>query len=298
MYCDVKGEETKYATPAIGESSHRVHRRPLHDHLTRHDFDMDGTDLRNYPPRREWLRASSHRPKENLGRFRVGLSPMAATVLLGSVVLLTTVGLLRVLVPTDVSGLVNQAAESTRSQSSDPADARGEVRKVGGEPNGMSGDTVASELPSGDEQANLVVFVTGAVAEPGLVEVPFGSRLDVAISAVGGLTDDADVLSVNLARPIQDGEHVHVLTEAEVVAGSPHPAVGTPVDSATSPCVDLNTADQPQLETLDGVGPKMAGRILEWREENGSFQTNEELLSITGIGPKLLARISEGLCGG
>ena len=159
----------------------------------------------------------------------------------------------------------------------------------------------AGEQETKRAESVLWVYVTGAVAAPGVVAVPADSRLDAAIQAAGGLTQEADPTSVNLARTVDDGEHVHVLTEGEAQAVQQPYAeqAGTLQEQAqgsSSGCVDLNTATLQELETLDGVGPKIAGRIADYRDSSGGFASNEELLAVSGIGPKLFERISAGLC--
>lgn len=144
---------------------------------------------------------------------------------------------------------------------------------------------------------DLVVHVTGAVAEPGVVTVPAGSRVVDAVRAVGGVTDEADQAALNLARPLVDGEQVWVGRPGETppVTPGPLPGAGGPdggrqAEGQAAP-LDLNTATQADLEELPGVGPVTAGHILTWRDEHGRFSAVEELLEVSGIGERTLAQL-------
>jgi len=144
-----------------------------------------------------------------------------------------------------------------------------------------------------DESAvsgELYVHVLGAVEHPGLYVLDLDSRMVDAVAAAGGTTDDADLAGVNLARTLEDGEQIIV------------PVVGVAGDvggaSAVQPAddrVDLNAADQAALETLPRIGPALAERIIAWREENGRFQSVDDLLAVPGIGEKLLAGIRDAV---
>ncbi|WP_390623325.1 helix-hairpin-helix domain-containing protein [Saccharomonospora amisosensis] len=156
----------------------------------------------------------------------------------------------------------------------------------------------ASRAGAGDEQAGassqpLVVSVVGKVANPGLVTLPPGSRVADAIHQAGGASQDADLLTVNLARRLTDGEQLYV--GVPVPPGIPRQPAPSPEGDgqATSTKVDLNTADQRQLETLPGVGEVTAQRILDWRERNGPFTAVEQLREIDGIGEKRFADLRE-----
>lgn len=138
------------------------------------------------------------------------------------------------------------------------------------------------------EAGQLFVHVHGAVNEPGLYVLVAGARVVDAISAAGGLADDADAAAVNLARPLADGEQLGVPAVGEEPQ-PPAPSTGTGAGpSAEGPLVSLNSADQTALETLPRIGPALAQRILAWREENGPFTAVEDLLAVPGIGDKML----------
>ncbi|WOF24651.1 ComEA family DNA-binding protein [Microbacterium betulae] len=138
------------------------------------------------------------------------------------------------------------------------------------------------------ESGELFVHVFGAVREPGLYVLDAGARVVDAISAAGGLADDADQAGVNLARPVADGEQLAVpaVGESPVVEGAG--GSGAVPGDASGGVVDVNTADAAALETLPRIGPTLAGRIVAWREENGPFTTVDDLLAVSGIGDKML----------
>ncbi len=138
------------------------------------------------------------------------------------------------------------------------------------------------------------MHVVGQVGTPGLVRVPAGSRVADALAAAGGATAGADLARVNLARPVVDGEQLLVPLPGEVVAAPPGGADASGGDAGPGGGrVDLNQADLTALDALDGIGPVLAQRILDWRQEHGRFTSVEELGEVTGIGDALLTRLRE-----
>lgn len=157
------------------------------------------------------------------------------------------------------------------------------VEVVGGRPNASAtrGALVATRS---SEDGIVYVHVSGAVAHPGLYRVATDARLVDAIAASGGFSADADRDAVNLARPVVDGEQVHVPREGE------EPAVST---AAGGGLLDLNAADEAALCELPGIGPALARRIIAWRQANGRFTSVDDLLAVSGIGQKLLAGLHD-----
>lgn len=150
---------------------------------------------------------------------------------------------------------------------------------------GDAGDAGGVVAASGE----LYVHVLGAVASPGLYVLDLDSRLVDAVAAAGGTTDDADLAAINLARVLSDGEQIIVPVVGAAAAD------GSGTVAPTDDLVDLNNADQAALETLPRIGPALAERIIAWREENGRFQSVDDLLAVPGIGEKLLAGIRDGV---
>ena len=137
---------------------------------------------------------------------------------------------------------------------------------------------VQSDQPSPSESDTIVVHVAGAVARPGVYTLLPGDRVADAVRRAGGPTDDAELDRVNLAAFITDGQRIHI---------------PGPDEDGGSSTVNLNYAGQRELESLPGIGPALAGRIIDYRERNGPFSSIDELLGVPGIGPSTLERLRE-----
>lgn len=172
------------------------------------------------------------------------------------------------------------------------------------------GVPAASGTAAAADQA-VVVSVAGLVQHPGLVTLPPGSRVDDALSAAGGVLDGADLLGLNVARRVTDGEQIvvgiasppgappamgsSVAAPAAAGAGAPATggggAAGGDVGSGGDGPVNLNTATVERLDELPGVGPVTAAAIVAWREANGRFTDVEQLGDVDGIGPARLEKL-------
>jgi len=137
----------------------------------------------------------------------------------------------------------------------------------------------------------VTVHTVGQVRTPGLQRLPPGARVADAISAAGGATEEADLAAVNLARLLVDGEQVYVPARGELSRAQP--AGSGPSGASPGGTVNLNTADVAALDTLPGIGPVLAGRIVAWRQQHGRFSAVDELGEVTGIGPALLSKIRD-----
>lgn len=163
-------------------------------------------------------------------------------------------------------------------------------------PVGIETTAQAQPVPTPSVTTSPIVYVrvhvAGAVARPGVVQVPAGSIVQDALLAAGGLATGADPADLNLAAPVSDGMQILIGTSEEPLGtlngGGEEAGSGAAGDGP----LDLNTATQEQLESLPGVGPVMAGAILTWREEHGSFSSVEELQEISGIGPKTFTKLA------
>ena len=133
------------------------------------------------------------------------------------------------------------------------------------------------------------VYVSGAVVNADVYTLPPGAIARDAVEAAGGITDDAMLDQINLARKLKDGDQVYIPAEGEaiVVEGEGEGEV-----VVTGP-VNINIATQEQLETLPGIGPAIALRIIEYREENGLFETIEDIQNVPGIGPATFENIRD-----
>ncbi|HEV3376150.1 MAG TPA: ComEA family DNA-binding protein [Thermoleophilaceae bacterium] len=146
----------------------------------------------------------------------------------------------------------------------------------------------------GVDQAKVYVHVAGAVRRPGLVQVPAGSRVAAAVAEAGGPTRKADLTGVNLAAQAEDGQQVVVPAAGTVPAAvAPGAAAGTAGMSTVKP--SLGSATVEQLDEIDGIGPTLAERIVEYRTENGGFSSLDELQDVDGIGEKRLQSLRESL---
>lgn len=157
---------------------------------------------------------------------------------------------------------------------------------------GVSVDAVTENDREAGEQPEVIVHVAGEVTEPGIVHLPAGARTADAIAAAGGPTVEAELNSINLARIVEDGEQIYVPQPGETI---PVPAGEKVDDEATSgpadETVNLNTASHEELQSLPGIGPAMADRIIAWREANGEFTRVDQLLEVRGIGPRVFAEL-------
>ncbi len=166
-----------------------------------------------------------------------------------------------------------------------------------------SGET-ASGSAGATTTASVWVHVVGAVRRPGVYELPAGARVVAALDAAGGLLGSAAPQAVNLARPVQDGEQIAVPTKDEFAKGGP--PSGSPAGAAAGALggaggapagpIDLNAADAALLDTLPGVGPSTAAKIVADREANGPFASVDDLGRVTGIGPKKLDALKDLVC--
>ncbi len=137
--------------------------------------------------------------------------------------------------------------------------------------------------------APMEVYVTGAVNQPGaVVTLPPGSRVHDALDAAGGAAPDADLERIDLAALVHDGDHIHVYRVGESAAPIDS---GQPQASADQNVVHVNRATLEELETLPGIGPALAQRIIDYRTTNGAFTSLESLMEVSGIGARTIERL-------
>lgn len=173
-------------------------------------------------------------------------------------------------------------AEAGYGTGSAPTGAPGAEGSSGARGSSTSGVDVSSPSRAA------IVHVAGAVRRPGVYQLGSGARVQDAVRRAGGATAKADVNAINLAAPVQDGVQVVVPRRGAAAAAA---AAGSPAGVAPSAPVNLNTATAEQLDTLDGVGPATAAKILEYRTQHGGFRSIDDLGQISGIGPKRLAAL-------
>ena len=205
--------------------------------------------------------------------MRVGIGAAVALVaLLGVVAVVGAAGAF------DAGGFAIERAEKGEV-AQDVGEGKAEAREEGLEDRDV------------EESATLVVHVDGAVASPGLYELPEGSRVGDAVSAAGGLVDGADTSSLNLAELLADGTKVMVPLEGQ---DAPPPA--TESTGQGDGLVNINSATVEELDELPGVGEKTAQAIVDDREENGPFASPEDLMRVSGIGEKKFERLEAMVC--
>lgn len=141
----------------------------------------------------------------------------------------------------------------------------------------------------------LVVQITGAVHQPGVYQLPHGSRVNDAIQSAGGLLAEADSSQINLAAPLTDGSFLvipHKSTPETPLEAGAAPAPITRSGNTVEPgLLDINLATAEEFETLPAIGPVIAKRIVEYRQANGPFTTLEAIQNVDGIGPVTFERI-------
>lgn len=149
-------------------------------------------------------------------------------------------------------------------------------------------DTATIPLDAGTvAEERVTVYVTGAVRRPGVVTLAAAGRIEQAVEACGGATPDADLAKINLAMPLKDGQHI-------IVPGAPEEEEAAATTTIKPDgLVHINAADEKALEALPGIGPVMAKRIVEYRQQNGPFSSLEELKKVRGIGEAKFARLKD-----
>jgi competence protein ComEA len=155
-------------------------------------------------------------------------------------------------------------------------------------------EPAAAETAKPEPPVEVVVHVVGAVVTPGLYRLDEGSRVADALSLAGGATPKANLAAVNLAAQLVDGTQVVVPKKGEAApSGAASAAGSTGTESSPAGPIHLNTATVEELETIPGVGPVTAQRIIDFREQNGPFRSVDELDAVSGIGPTRLEQLRE-----
>ena len=148
------------------------------------------------------------------------------------------------------------------------------------------------EKEESPEQDLITVDVKGAVKSPGIYDLPVGSRVHDAVQKAGGLTEEADSKSLNLAQKISDEALVYVPTKGEEAA-SQQATSGTTPSSSKEKKVNLNKASLEELKQVKGLGGKRAQDIIDHREANGKFKSVDELKKVSGIGAKTIEKLKD-----
>lgn len=180
--------------------------------------------------------------------------------------------------------------------------------------NGSDAGLNGQNADQGNLTGSVFVDIGGAVVDPRLAELPNGSRVEDAINAAGGLTEDADMTLINRAELLTDGEKIYIPTHEETAAG-----IGSDGNTAGQSStltggsdggkagnsgsgsfsgeqkININTADTTQLQTLSGIGPVTAQKIIDYRENHGRFDSIEDIKNVSGIGEKTFEKLKDSI---
>lgn len=154
---------------------------------------------------------------------------------------------------------------------------------------------IENETEDGKDNTKIKVYITGEVKNQGVIELEEGDRIADAIEKAGGQTEQASLKNVNLAYQLEDGQKIYIPnindTETEIIDDG---ASGV-VDDATikQTVVNINKADEKELQSLNGIGESLATSIVQYRKENGKFETIEDLKNVPGIGDSKFENIKE-----
>lgn len=150
----------------------------------------------------------------------------------------------------------------------------------------------SNQVISSQDSPFVMVDIKGAVQKPGVYQLPKDARVKDALAQAGGATKEADLRQLNLATKLQDEMAVYIPAAGEEIPpSSPVSSISSSGTSNDQPLVNINTANTDELQTLNGIGPSKASAIVSYREENGLFQTVEDLGQVSGIGEKSLEKI-------
>ncbi|AWD64370.1 MULTISPECIES: helix-hairpin-helix domain-containing protein [Priestia] len=150
----------------------------------------------------------------------------------------------------------------------------------------------SNQVISSQDSPFVMVDIKGAVQKPGVYQLPKDARVKDALAQAGGATKEADLRQLNLATKLQDEMAVYIPAAGEEIPpSSPVSSISSSGTSNDQPLVNINTANTDELQTLNGIGPSKASAIVSYREENGLFQTVEDLGKVSGIGEKSLEKI-------
>jgi competence protein ComEA len=179
--------------------------------------------------------------------------------------------------------------------------AAGVLYMISGHPRGQPVQLLPPPTP-----APIMVSISGGVSQPGLYALPIDSRVQDAIQAAGGLVPEANGITLNLAARLEDGDQLIIPTlaptrspvaqiEAGGVRAQATPPAGLPTSSSSiqTTLININTASLEELDSLPGIGPATAQKIIDYRTTSGPFETIESIIEVDGIGPVTYARIKD-----
>lgn len=150
----------------------------------------------------------------------------------------------------------------------------------------------------------VIIHITGSVKNPGIVKLKEGSRIEDAIESAGGLTENADITKVNLAYVVEDGTKIKIpsaseedIGEEDIIDSKSGDNIiieenAVPSNNSTQ-TININKATEKEFETLPGIGPSLASKIIEYRNQNGKFESIEDIKNVNGIGDNKYEKIKD-----
>lgn len=155
-----------------------------------------------------------------------------------------------------------------------------------------------------EKQNNILIHITGAVKQEGVVNLKEGARIIDAIEEAGGLLEDANLNNVNLAYPLSDGQKIYIPNTSDdeteraqnVLSESVNDVLEGEKNGLNEIKININTATQIELEELPGIGTSTAYRIIQYRQENGKFSSIEDIKNVSGIGEAKFNQIKDLIC--
>lgn len=161
--------------------------------------------------------------------------------------------------------------------------------------------TVANTDNTNEDLETIMVHIDGEVVTPGIISLKAGSRIADAIQACGGTTDISDISKINLAYELKDGQKVYIpsiydVEDVEYIQNDAGNNVIIPDTSSSSALVNINSATQAELDSLPGIGPSTATKIIDYRNKNGDFKKIEDIMNVSGIGESKFNNIKNYIC--
>ena len=160
-------------------------------------------------------------------------------------------------------------------------------------------DVVETKEEKVVEEVKIIIHVAGEVNNPGIISLKQGSRIIDAIESAGGLTEDADISNVNLAYELEDAQKIYIpsiydLEEIAVIQENSENILSSGVKKNSK--VNINKANEGELQNLTGIGLSIAKRIVQYRKENGNFKNLEDIKNVSGIGDSKYENIKDEIC--
>ena len=164
-------------------------------------------------------------------------------------------------------------------------------------------ETIAEEKEQEEEiidEDKIVVHITGEVENEGIIELEKGARISDAIEKAGGTTEEASIADVNLAYSLKDGQKIKIPNineeDEQIIKEEAGEDIIIEGDNKKEEKININTANQTELETLSGIGPSTALKIINYKKEHGKFNNIEEIKNVPGIGESKFENIKEYIC--